>query len=102
MQFLPVASALDAEALRQAVEVEIKDGEAVASTRVLSAEHVMAMALSIGRAKDLVRISQFVEQGAFDVDQFCDILDRHDLKDAWRRYCEKFDVADSCAATKGR
>jgi hypothetical protein len=102
VQFLPVASALDAEALRQGVEVEIRDGEAAVTTRVLSAEHVMATALSIGRPKDLVRVGQFVEQRVFDVDKFCDILDRHDLKDAWRRYCEKFDVADLRAASKRR
>jgi len=55
VQFLPVASPLDEEALGQAQEVVFRYGtEPPISARVLRAEHVVATALKLGRLKDLV------------------------------------------------
>jgi hypothetical protein len=69
VQFLPVASDLDAEALAQAQEVEIQINEAEGSvwTRILRAENLVAICLRFGRPKDLIRITQFLEEDAVDL-----------------------------------
>lgn len=98
VQFLPVADDLDAEALEQAQDMEIKIDESEGSvrTRVLRAEHLIAISLRVGRAKDSIRIIQFLESGVVDVDRLCDVLDRHHLSDAWRAFCRRAGVANPC------
>lgn len=86
VQFLPAADALDEEALRQAVEIEMQGTH----TRVVSAEHLVAMALRTGRAKDLIRVLQFVESGVLDVDRLDGILLRHGLVEKWEQFGTKF------------
>jgi hypothetical protein len=99
VQFLPVADALDAEALREAprIELEVTRGEPPVSTRLLSAEHIMAIALGVGRPKDLIRISQFVGENAFDMKRFCDILHRHGLRSKWSDCCLRLGLKNECA-----
>lgn len=69
VQFLPVANDLDAEALAAAEEVEIAVNENAGSvqTRILRAEHIVATSLRVGRPRDLIRITQFLEERAVDV-----------------------------------
>ena len=103
VQFLPVASDLDTEALPQSQEVEIRTDEAVGSvwTRVLRAEHLVATCLRVGRPKDLVRIAQFLEENAVDIATLCEVLRRHGLSEAWRTFCRRVGIADPCQ-TQGR
>jgi hypothetical protein len=54
VEFLPIATALDAEGLDQAQDVEQEPGLTV---RVLRPQHLVATALSVGRPKDHVRIA---------------------------------------------
>ena len=56
VQFLPTSQPLVAEAVREAVTREA-DG---LTTRVMTAEHLMAIALQAGRAKDHARLVMFV------------------------------------------
>jgi hypothetical protein len=58
VQFIPVANSLDAEALANAAEVdlEVNPREGSVSTRVLLPEHIVAIALRVGRARDRSRI----------------------------------------------
>jgi hypothetical protein len=86
VQFLPATGPLIEEALAQAVEREV----AGAVARVFTAEHLAAIALQTGRAKDKTRLLQFVEAGALDAGRFQDILSRHGLVDAWRRFETQF------------
>lgn len=86
VQFLPPTGPLAEEALAEAVEVDI-DGT---PARVFTAEHLAALALQTGRAKDKARLLQFVEAGAFDADRFQAILERHGLVDAWQRFERQF------------
>src|SRR5712672_4139673 len=70
VQFLPPTGPLVEEAIAQAREVDIGDGssdsqEAVRAF-VFSAEHLVAIALQTGRAKDKARILQFREAGKID------------------------------------
>jgi hypothetical protein len=97
VQFLPVADDLDAEALTQSREIDIDENGAAARTRVLSPEHVVAICLRVGRAKDLIRITQFLEASVLDVSNLCAILQRHGLAPAWKSFCFRNSVSDPCA-----
>ena len=86
VQFLPAASPLIEEALAQAVEKDV----AGVSARVFTAEHLAAIALQTGRAKDKTRLLQFLEAGVLDLARFQAIISRHDLQGAWQRFEKQF------------
>jgi len=86
VQFLPPTSLLVEEALGQAVEKDV----AGTPTRVFTAEHLAAIALQTGRAKDKARLLQFVEAGALAAPRFQAILARHALVDAWQKFERQF------------
>ena len=86
VQFLPPHDAMEQEALAEAVETEVQG----VRTRVLSAEHLVAIALRAGRAKDYARIVQFLELGVADLDRLNGILVRHGLADKWERFKRKY------------
>jgi hypothetical protein len=86
VQFLPVASELDEAALREACEVEI-DGSPPLKVRMLSAEHVVAKAITLGRSKDFARVDAFLAQDAVDLDELKRLLARFNLMPAWSEYC---------------
>jgi hypothetical protein len=98
VQFLPVASDLDAEALAQAQEVEIRTNDVDGSvwTRVLRAEHLVATCLRVGRPKDFIRAAQFLEEHAVDIAALCEVLRRHGLSEACRAFCRRAGIADPC------
>ena len=58
--------------------------------RVFTAEHLAAIALQTGRAKDYARLLQFIEAAAIDAERFQRILQRHGLVDRWRTFEWKF------------
>ncbi|MCX7361045.1 MAG: hypothetical protein NTV97_04070 [Alphaproteobacteria bacterium] len=90
VQFLPAASQLDEEALSLATEVEFHTGdEPAVRARILTAEHVVATALRLGRLKDLARVDAFLEQGVVDLPKLKAILQRHDLMPAWKLFLLK-------------
>jgi hypothetical protein len=90
VQFLPAASPLDDEALEQAVEINAaRAGGAPLMAKCLRAEHVVAIALSVGRLKDMARIDAFLEQEAVDLRALKSVLERHNLMEAWRGFCMK-------------
>lgn len=86
MKFLPASDPLLAEAVREAVSREA-DG---LTTRVMTAEYLMAIALQTGRAKDHARLIIFVEAGSADMDRLRNILDRHSLLEAWTKFEKRF------------
>jgi hypothetical protein len=86
VQFLPVSSPLLEEALAQAVKRDIEGG----SAPVFTAEHLAAIALQTGRAKDKARVLQFIESGALDMARFEAIVVRHGLQKAWQRFERQF------------
>lgn len=86
VQFLPAAGPLLEEALAEAQDA---DAEGV-PTRVFTAEHLAAIALQTGRAKDKARLLQFVEAGTLDRDRFAAILTRHGLSERWKTFQEQF------------
>jgi hypothetical protein len=86
VRFLPPTSPLVEEALAQAVEQDVEGTPA----RVCGGEHLAAIALQTGRAKDKARLLQFIESGILDSARFHDILSRHALLEAWRRFANQF------------
>jgi hypothetical protein len=82
VQFLPSDDPLLAEALAGARD-ETVDG---VGTRIFTAEHLAAIALQLGRAKDKLRLVQFVEADALDMAVFEAILERHGLTERWLRF----------------
>jgi hypothetical protein len=86
VQFLPTSNALGEEALAQAIETDV-DGM---PTRVMTAEHLTAIALETGRGKDHVRILQFIDSGVLDPDKVDGILKRHELVEKWEQFGDKF------------
>ncbi len=86
VQFLPTSDALDEEAVGQSVSTEV-DG---VRTWVITAEHLAAIALRTGRAKDHNRVLQFLEQNALDQQKFLGILQRHGLVAKWDRFERKY------------
>jgi hypothetical protein len=86
IQFLPGGSALVQEALTKAVEKDVEGTPA----RVFSAEHLAAIALETGRAKDKARVLQFIEADAIDLDRLQEILTRHGLAGAWQQFERQF------------
>lgn len=84
--FLPPASALEEEAVAGALSTDV-DG---VPARVMSAEHLVAIALKTGRAKDHLRILQFLESGILDESRLGSILARHGLLERWQRFKERY------------
>jgi len=86
VQFLPAETPLLREAVEQA---PTHDYEGVPA-RVMSAEHLMAIALQTGRAKDYARLVAFVEAAVADAARLDDILGRHGLREAWQRFKSRY------------
>jgi hypothetical protein len=86
VQFLPAESPLLSEAVQEGTEVDYQG----VPTRVMTAEHLMAIALQTGRAKDFSRIQAFLELGEPDLDKFREILERHQLLPAWRKFEQSY------------
>jgi hypothetical protein len=86
VQFLPPGNPLVEEALTYAVATAV-DG---VSTHVMTAEHLVAIALQVGRAKDHNRILQFIESGALEPAKLDPILARHGLLEKWEQFGQRF------------
>ena len=86
VQFLPPADALGEEALAEAEAVDVEG----VPTRVMKAEHLAALALQLGRAKDHARVLQFVEAGVLDPARLESVLSRHGLLEKWTRFERRY------------
>ncbi len=75
VQFLD-AHGLTDEAVRDARRIEFEGVPA----KVFRAEHIVAIAASVGRARDKARIEQMFQQSDLDKTKLDNILDRHKLK----------------------
>lgn len=75
VQFL-AAAGLTEEAVMKAEQI-IYEG---VSAKVFRPEHIIAIAASVGRAKDHARIEQLLTQAEVDKTYLADVLQRHKLK----------------------
>ena len=82
VQFLPAYNALLEEALAEARETLYE----TTPTRVLCAEHLVAIALQTGRGKDRERVRLLREQASLDQDDLAEVLARHGLEGRWKQW----------------
>ena len=80
VQFLPAHNELLLDALTEAREVHYEQ----TPTRVLRAEHLLAIALQTGRDKDRERVRLLREQANLDGDYLANLLSRHGLEGKWK------------------
>lgn len=86
VQFLPVSDELDAEALNRAQEVEFSDEPESGRIPILRPEHIVAIALRVGRAKNRERIIRFVEEQLVNLKELRNVLNRHHLLEEWSKF----------------
>jgi len=86
VQFLPLSNDLETEAVEQAVSTNVEG----VRTWVMSAEHLVAIALRTGRSKDHTRILQFLEQDAVDRQQLESIIGRSGLTATWQEFKRRY------------
>lgn len=86
VQFIAAFNPLVEEAVREAVDKTFK----AISVRVLRLEHLAAIMLKTGRAKDNARLAQLLEVTALDEAYLLNVLERHGLTAAWTKFKERF------------
>ena len=86
VQFLSAADALELEALEEAAEFDVEG----VPTRVMSAEHLVAIALKTGRPKDFNRILQFLGLSAVNRDKLNRIHVKHGLAEKWEKFRQRY------------
>jgi hypothetical protein len=88
VQFLPAFNPLLEESLAKATAIKFKG----TPTRVMRAEHLVAVMLQTGRAKDYSRIIQFLEEDAVELSLLADVLARHGLTEQWEEFKRRFQL----------
>lgn len=82
VQFISPNDELEREAVATAVTTELEG----TPTRIMPAEHLVAIALRTGRSKDHARILQFLEQEAVDRRKLEAVIDKHGLRPKWEQF----------------
>jgi hypothetical protein len=84
VQFLPAYNSLIEEALAQAREIDYD----CVRTRVVRAEHLVAICLQTGRARDRARVALLHKQSDLDRSFLADLLRRYSLEEKWKNWTE--------------
>lgn len=87
IQFLPATSSLEKEAVKNAKKVEYEKDIVL---KILRPEYLIAIFLSVFRDKDKFKIMKLLEQAKIDKKLLQDILKRHNLKEKFEKFREKF------------
>ena len=87
VQFIPAFSPLTESAMRDAETGDV-DGVPL---RVVRADYLAVIALSVGRAKDLARVIAIREAGAATDTAIEQLAAQHGLSSAWKAFRERFD-----------
>jgi hypothetical protein len=87
VQLIPIKDALEHEAYLNAQQLDFEG----VMVRVALPEHLVAIALNVGRTKDLARVEMFLEQKEVDIDALEDVVRRHGLYDKWVRFKSSYD-----------
>ena len=86
VQFLVPSNDLEREAIAASVPVEVEG----VRTWVMLPEHLVAIALTTGGAKDYLRVLQFINEKAVDQVMLRAILAKHGLVSKWKQFQHKF------------
>lgn len=87
VQFFPVYDKLSKEAVEHARKTRFKG----VNTKVLSAEHLLAIMLQVFRSKDKERIIMLLDQAKIDKRRLNGILRRHDLTKKYKQFIKLHD-----------
>jgi hypothetical protein len=85
VQFLPATTDLEREAY---INAQLLDFDEL-GVRVVLPEHLVAIMLSVGRQKDIVRIRMFLSQEAVKLEALEEVITRHGLSAKWADYGRK-------------
>lgn len=86
VQFIPAYN----ELVKEAVEESARKRYQKTTTRVVRAEHLLAIMLQTDRPKDRARMTQLLEEAAMDKGRLADILERHGLQRRWSEFRKRF------------
>ena len=86
VQFMPVFSSLTREAMENA---EIADFDGI-PLRVVRADYLAVIALSIRRGKDYARILALLESLSVTREQISQLASKHGLSQAWQQFERRF------------
>jgi hypothetical protein len=86
VQLMPVFSALTREAMENA---DVADFDGV-NLRVVRADYLAVIALSVGRAKDYARILALLESSSATRAGIASLAAKHGLSEAWRKFEVRF------------
>ena len=86
VQFIPAFSELTEAAIREAETGDL-DGVPL---RVVRADYLAVIALSVGRAKDLTRVLALREAGAATDKEISELAARYSLASEWTAFLERF------------
>jgi hypothetical protein len=86
VQFVPVFSELTVEAVERADAPLFED----VPFRVVRADYLAVIALSVGRPKDFTRVLALLESGSVSRKEIASLAQRHGLADAWKRFEARF------------
>lgn len=86
VQFMPAFSPLTQEAMENA---EKADFDSI-PFRVVRADYLAVIALSVGRGKDFARILALLESLSVTRDQIARLAAKHGLTDSWSRFESRF------------
>jgi hypothetical protein len=96
VQFLPVATALSAEAMERAIkhEIELKGFDALVRTRIIREEHFVALMLEgIISGGDFI-VAETLENEEVDLLPLKEVISRHGLTEKWCAFCVREDIRD--------
>jgi hypothetical protein len=82
IRFLPAAKPIEMEAIDHAEEQPLADG---VNAFVPPPEYLMAIAIDLGRPKDLIRLQQFHEGRVYDPEKLESLLKERGLLPKWQR-----------------
>jgi hypothetical protein len=88
VQFLMASSRLETESMQNALVMDWDQHR----IRVMRAEHLAALALTVGRPKDRARVVYLVNLPQFDHAQFRNILHQHQLTEKWIQWAQALDL----------
>ena len=89
VQLIPAFSPLTEAALREAETADFEGSP----LRVVRADYLACIALSVGRAKDFARVLALRESGAVSDDEISELADQQGLAEAWQSFRKRFDEA---------
>jgi hypothetical protein len=86
VQFIPTFNPLTEEALKQSDTTEFEG----LPLRVVRADYLAVLALSVGRPKDFTRILSLLEAGSVSQERILELAGRHGLAQAWTSFKTRF------------